>query len=311
VAGRAAIRALLMLSLALAAACNDDRPPSVDAAVDDMAASTPSMRDIGPSPYCRSTADCKKATSTCCNGFCVNLKEDPFNCGACGASCPAPANSCTPPTCANGACAIYDCPQGTADCDCRFDNGCEVNIAGDPLDCGACGHQCPAPSWTVAECVGAKCGWTCLDGHADCDRQAANGCEAIVAVDPGNCGACGNVCHSPPHAQASCAQGSCGFVCELGFGDCDQNAANGCESALDGDPANCGHCLNQCPVRANSSAGACVAARCVNQCLAGFGDCDGNAGNGCETDLRTDAGNCGACGNQCLNGQSCRASICN
>jgi sugar lactone lactonase YvrE len=31
-------------------------------------------------------------------------------------------------------------------------------------------------------------------------------------------------------------------------------------------------------------------------------DCDGNEGNGCETDLTSDATNCGACGHSCLGG---------
>jgi hypothetical protein len=34
-------------------------------------------------------------------------------------------------------------------------------------------------------------------------------------------------------------------------------------------------------------------------CDAGFGDCDGNAANGCEVDLTQRPGHCGACGNAC------------
>src|SRR5205085_8291062 len=34
-------------------------------------------------------------------------------------------------------------------------------------------------------------------------------------------------------------------------------------------------------------------------CDPGFADCDGNGKNGCETDLESSAGNCGACGNAC------------
>ena len=43
------------------------------------------------------------------------------------------------------------------------------------------------------------------------------------------------------------------------------------------------------------SAGGCVVARCN----AGFGDCDGNAANGCEVDLRVTAAHCGGCGAAC------------
>jgi len=37
----------------------------------------------------------------------------------------------------------------------------------------------------------------------------------------------------------------------------------------------------------------------VGACAAGFGDCDGVAANGCETDTRTATASCGACGNTC------------
>jgi hypothetical protein len=44
-------------------------------------------------------------------------------------------------------------------------------------------------------------------------------------------------------------------------------------------------------------------------CPAGTGDCDGNPGNGCETDLTTDAAHCGACDHDCEGG-TCVASAC-
>ena len=37
----------------------------------------------------------------------------------------------------------------------------------------------------------------------------------------------------------------------------------------------------------------------VSGCTAGFGDCDGSARNGCETDLSTSLAHCGACGATC------------
>lgn len=44
-------------------------------------------------------------------------------------------------------------------------------------------------------------------------------------------------------------------------------------------------------------------------CPPGTGDCDGNPGNGCETDTTSDAANCGACGHDC-DGGTCVASMC-
>jgi hypothetical protein len=37
----------------------------------------------------------------------------------------------------------------------------------------------------------------------------------------------------------------------------------------------------------------------VDACHPGFADCDGNRGNGCETNLRTDPDHCGSCGARC------------
>jgi hypothetical protein len=45
-------------------------------------------------------------------------------------------------------------------------------------------------------------------------------------------------------------------------------------------------------------------------CAVGLGDCDGNPANGCETDTRTSATNCGGCGRACVPGDPCAAGVC-
>ena len=50
----------------------------------------------------------------------------------------------------------------------------------------------------------------------------------------------------------------------------------------------------------------CDGARCAFSCLPGWADCDGSAANGCELDLSSSAGNCGACGNVCAGGAGAR-----
>jgi hypothetical protein len=73
---------------------------------------------------------------------------------------------------------------------------------------------------------------------------------------------------------------------------------------------NCGSCGNACSSPANGSA-ACVAGTCgVSSCNAGWGNCDGNVSNGCETELRSNPNNCGSCGHVCPVGFSCVASVC-
>src|SRR5262249_41564539 len=51
----------------------------------------------------------------CCGGTCVNLENDPFNCGTCGNTCKAPTSFCGAGTCQAPACGpAVDClPDAT------------------------------------------------------------------------------------------------------------------------------------------------------------------------------------------------------
>jgi hypothetical protein len=48
----------------------------------------------------------------------------------------------------------------------------------------------------------------------------------------------------------------------------------------------------------------------VVMCAPGTADCDALAANGCETNVASDAHNCGACGASCASGQACVAGVC-
>ena len=63
-----------------------------------------------------------------------------------------------------------------------------------------------------------------------------------------------------------------------------------------------------CPTRPGA-APTCTAGTCESTCSTGFGDCDGNPDNGCNS-LQTDALNCGACGVACPAGRGCNAGSC-
>lgn len=63
-----------------------------------------------------------------------------------------------------------------------------------------------------------------------------------------------------------------------------------------------------CPVPANSVA-TCSSGGCASACLADYADCNGSASDGCEKNLQTDGGNCGACGHSCA-GDACVAGMC-
>jgi hypothetical protein len=51
---------------------------------------------------------------------------------------------------------------------------------------------------------------------------------------------------------------TCGFTCRAGFGDCNLNPNDGCESNLANDPLNCNACGNACPPDHTCNAGACT-----------------------------------------------------
>jgi hypothetical protein len=243
-------------------------------------------------------------SDTCCPGAgCVDRQTDEANCGACGNECGG-ANS-RDPDCVAGDCVCAAtgavCPAATPNC---CGSGC-VDFRNDPNNCGYCGHACG----DGASCVMGSCVCDSLD-RRDCDNSFAmmtgNGCEARIDV-PTRCGGCGTNCEALPNvATASCggSPGSrtCGIVtCDPGFADCNRAVADGCEVNLNA-TATCG---TACDSRVNCSmlpsvgtvscsAGACV----IGSCATGRGNCDGMAGNGCETRLDTLA-DCGSCGTPC------------
>jgi len=110
---------------------------------------------------------------------------------------------------------------------------------------------------------------------------------------------CGTVT-TMPNAAGVCAGGTCAVSsCSQGFGNCDGQAANGCETNHSNDINNCGACGTVCAQPANAAV-ACNAGVCGSPvCLSGWGNCDSLTANGCEVNLLTASGNCGACGNAC------------
>ena len=191
-----------------------------------------------------------------------------------------------------------NCNTGLVDCDGNTANGCETNTNTSPNNCGSCGNVCSLANATSA-CVNGVCtiGF-CDAGFADCNLNPADGCEVFLFGDPAHCNGCNTPCPAPPNAVATCEQGICGFECIGGYGNCDGNPANGCETDLATDISHCGACGSAC-FFANAT-GACNAGACVIvACNPGFANCDGNPANGCETNTNTSVTNCGNCGLVC------------
>lgn len=239
--------------------------------------------------------------------------KDIKNCGACG-------NVCSD-ICFEGVCG---CPPGQTFCD---DGKCH-DLDADNRSCGACGNVCPPsteppfpPSWhAIRMCKDGECNKPlCLSNPfiqwRDCngdfpDDRGGDGCETRVDSDVDNCGGCGIKCGP-------------GEVCALGLCTCTCGAV--CFKGLDSDPRNCGTCGLKCPgdwstvsyagafsIDPAHGAPVCDQGVCGYTCSPYWADCDADISNGCETDLRNDPLNCGACGLRCdgIEGQPCVEGRC-
>ncbi len=283
-------------------------------------------------------ADCDGVAG---NGCEVDTTSSLNHCGACGVACRATHGT---GVCRAGGCAVASCDAGYGDCDGVASNGCEVDLSGDGAHCGTCAISCTG----TQVCAMGTCRTACMPGQTTCGASCANldtdvtncgacgrrcgsgqlcvagacqlDCASLgqslcggacvrLTSDPFNCGRCDNRCPSGASATAVCVASACALVCAAGTGDCDGAASTGCEASLASDLRNCGACGRACAT-ANASA-VCTSGRCaIARCDAGYGDCDGDPGTGCETSLRADARNCGACGVVCGGGTVCTDGTC-
>lgn len=198
---------------------------------------------------------CQNAECTCpeggedCDGSCVDLDSDLAHCGACNQGCHG-LDRVEEASCEAGACVVVRCEEGWEDCDGDPANGCEAELASDPKHCGGCGTDCLAFS-NVGDglCIEGSCEIAeCAPGWADCDLDAANGCEIHVETDVLNCGECDNSCIGLPNneADAACFEGGCALDCATDWEDCDGVSSNGCEAHLPSDRLHCGACNVTC-----------------------------------------------------------------
>ena len=201
------------------------------------------------------------------------------------------SDPCIPSTDGGVAYCSGTCLTGWGDCNSNLQyDGCETNVKGtDPANCGSCAHVCTAGSNASATCTAGACGFACNSGYVNCTGT----CTSESGT---NCGTCGNTCNKA-NESGVCTTSTC--ACNTNFGNCDGNAANGCEADLTSTTANCGACGTNCTTNVAHVTGgvSCSASACTysGSCSTGYGDCDGNAANGCETNLYASA-TCGTCG---------------
>lgn len=247
-------------------------------------------------------ADCNASDLDGCE---VLLSSDAKNCGTCGNVCPgAPLALCQ-----NGTCAMSDCKGTTGNCDGDLSNGCEVDLSTSVDNCGACGFACVL-AHAVADCTAGQCAIaSCAAGFADCDGNVTTGCETNTASSVWNCGGCGVLCKPPGNATPWCKKSFCTFNCNPGWGECNAEASDGCETPVGTDPANCGSCGAACVLShatATCESGSCA----IELCSKYYADCNGAVGDGCEVSLMSDPAHCGSCDISCASNMTCTMGAC-
>ncbi|MDC0746371.1 hypothetical protein [Polyangium mundeleinium] len=245
------------------------------------------------------------------NGCDTDIMTSAGHCGACDNACSLPNTNAV---CVSGSCKPGACTTGFADCNDVAGDGCETDVTSNVLHCGGCNYACELANATEA-CMGGACvPAACTAPFGNCDQVPSNGCETNLQTTLAHCGACNAACDLA-NAAESCVSGSCTLgACDSGFGNCDGVAATGCETNLQTTLAHCGGCNALCDLA--NAAESCVSGACtLGVCAMGFGNCDGVAATGCETNHLNDAANCGGCNNNCgmliPNAQStCSSGMC-
>jgi hypothetical protein len=169
------------------------------------------------------------------------------------------------------------------------------------------GEQCEPPSTAICDAFCHLIGGSSDVRQCPPGRVSCNGICVDPRSDPANCGGCGQTCSGAPNAAPRCVAGVCQVACRPGFGDCDGNAANGCETDLTQDVEHCGACATRCAGAPNATP-VCTAGTCSIACASGFKDCNRDPTDGCETNVESDPANCGQCGNACVPGSGASAA---
>jgi hypothetical protein len=243
----------------------------------------------------RSSARCSIGAcrvGTCETGFgdcnssaddgCESWLGSTLNCGRCGITCDAARPFCDD---VRGEC-VTGCAPGLARC-----GPICVDATASVEHCGGCGRACSFANGN-ARCDAGRCALaSCVDGYADCDGVAANGCETALSTAE-HCARCGDRCDA--------AAPVCDLVARRCTGGCAAPTTRCGSLCVDRerDVEHCGACDRRCAF-ANATA-RCAAGVCaLGACLPGFVDCDRDASNGCEVDTRSSLSSCGACGRAC------------
>jgi hypothetical protein len=193
--------------------------------------------------------------------------------------------------------------------DLAMPGGCSPKCGGLTPFCNATHHcvtclqdgDCPLGTYCkiISDAI-ASCTPGCMsDDRCAPAQKCCGGRCADPQTDVKNCGGCDMACGAI-HAAASCVGGQCmSGKCDPGWGDCNNDAKDGCESNLHSDPTNCTACGAKCTIP--NAYAACADGCYTAACQWGFDDCNMNPMDGCETSVLSDKNNCGGCGKPCAN----------
>jgi hypothetical protein len=193
------------------------------------------------------------------------------------------------------------CPTGQLVCD----GGC---VPDDAHHCGSCGSDCTSLANVSGptSCTSGQCSFpvsSCAAGWADCNGNAADGCETDV-TNPAHCGTCSNACGagmpvcSGSGSNSACVSGCPTSTPTLCTGTCVDTTTNA---------NHCGSCGNACTTTVAHAQPTCASSGCTFTCNSGYSGCSG----GCA-DFQTESANCGGCGvaYACTGGQTCQSGRC-
>ncbi|MBI2893202.1 MAG: S8 family serine peptidase [Deltaproteobacteria bacterium] len=290
-------------------------------------------------------------SEACCEGACTSMTPE-TSCGGCpgvdGQDCTLLDTGC----CNARICGTEGCPATCTEewegLTCDPVTGQYFDLArGDAGHCGAFGEVCGAPARCVAgQCVlpeddndSENCYWTGLACAAEVPVCCEGRCTDLDS-DRENCGDCGHAC--PFGFDWSCCDGVCVdtttdhdncWTCGQACAD-DEQCCNGQCSDVSADVVNCGQCGYHCPqtlplrpweeVDWTDPWPQPVPACCDSQCPADTPAYDedncGGCGIQCEegqtccagscVDALTDEENCGFCHNQCAEDEGCCGGRC-
>ncbi len=222
-------------------------------------------------------------------------------------------------TCASAACVpgtAKKCDDGNlcTDDSCDPQKGCQVaNNTAPCSDGSVCtvGDTCAAGTCKAGVSITCNDGNVCTDDSCDASKGCVFGNNTANCNDNNGCtgsdtcsgGKCAGTTGCDAHALCTAGPSSVACKCSAGW------AGDGFSCA---DIDECKAGTATCPAHTvcNNSLGSYDCS-----CDTGYAECDGNTANGCESNLATDAKNCGSCNVACSNNNittpTCSGGTCN